>query len=44
MTGAGVGEIVWDQEAFGEAVCEGLGWFFVRAPDGNVYVIQQSPG
>ena len=22
----------------------GFGWFFLRAPDGNVYAIQQTPG
>jgi catechol 2,3-dioxygenase-like lactoylglutathione lyase family enzyme len=42
-SGVEVSEIVWDQEDFGEPVCEGLGWFFVRAPDGTPYVIQQSP-
>jgi catechol 2,3-dioxygenase-like lactoylglutathione lyase family enzyme len=41
--GAGVSEIVWDQEDFGEPVCEGLGWFFVRAPDGTTVVVQQAP-
>ncbi len=22
---------------------EGFGWFFVHAPDGNIYVIEQGP-
>lgn len=28
-------EVMW--------AAEGFGWFFVRAPDGNTYVIQQTP-
>jgi len=33
--------VVWAAEAFGSSVYEGFGWFFVKAPDGNTYVIQQ---
>jgi catechol 2,3-dioxygenase-like lactoylglutathione lyase family enzyme len=38
-----VGDVVWAAEAFGNAAFEGFGWFFVRAPDGHVYVIEQVP-
>jgi hypothetical protein len=37
-----VGEIVWAEQAFGQPTYEGYGWFFVRAPDGSVYCIQQA--
>lgn len=30
-----LGDVFW--------VAEGFGWFFLRAPDGNIYVIQQVP-
>lgn len=40
--GAQVGDIVWPEELFGNAAYAGLGWFFLHAPDGNVYVIQQA--
>lgn len=36
-------EVVWASEAFGSPALQGYGWFFVSAPDGNVYVIQQAP-
>jgi hypothetical protein len=28
-------EVIW--------VADGFGWFFLRAPDGNVYCIEQVP-
>ena len=37
-----VGEVVWAAEAFETPAYEGFGWFFVRAPDGRVYVIVQA--
>jgi catechol 2,3-dioxygenase-like lactoylglutathione lyase family enzyme len=37
-----IGDVVWAAEAFGEPQMEGVGWFFLRAPDGRVYVIEQS--
>ncbi|MFZ0491655.1 MAG: hypothetical protein WAM81_00490, partial [Acidimicrobiia bacterium] len=33
-------DIVWAAEAFDSPSLEGFGWFFVHAPDGNVYVIE----
>jgi catechol 2,3-dioxygenase-like lactoylglutathione lyase family enzyme len=30
-----IGDVVW--------AADGFGWFFVRAPDGRVYAIQQTP-
>ena len=36
------GEIVWAEQAFEEPAYAGYGWFFVHAPDGNVYCIQQT--
>ncbi len=36
-----VGEVVWGHELTGNAADEGWGWFFFRAPDGTIYVIQQ---
>jgi predicted enzyme related to lactoylglutathione lyase len=41
--GCEAGAIVWAEEAFQEPAYEGFGWFFVRAPDGNAYCIQQAP-
>jgi catechol-2,3-dioxygenase len=38
-----VGDVVWAAEAFANPAQEGFGWFFVRAPDGRVYVIEQVP-
>ena len=29
-------EVIW--------VEDGFGWFFLRAPDGNIYCIEQAPG
>jgi catechol 2,3-dioxygenase-like lactoylglutathione lyase family enzyme len=43
IAGAEASELVWAQEVFGDPAFEGLGWFFLRAPDGNVYLIQQTP-
>ena len=38
-----LGDLVWAAEAFGKPAYEGIGWFFLRAPDGNTYVIEQLP-
>ena len=38
-----LGETVCAAEAFGKPEYAGVGWFFVRGPDGNVYVFQQTP-
>ncbi len=38
-----LGEPVWAAEAFDNPAYGDLGWFWVRAPDGRVYVIQQVP-
>ncbi len=42
-SGADAGEIVWAAEAFEDPGLHGIGWFFVTAPDGNLYVIQHVP-
>lgn len=39
-----LGETVQADAAFGEPSYAGVGWFFVRAPDENVYVFQRAPG
>ncbi len=44
QAGAEASDILWAAEVFGEPSTEGFGWFFVKAPDGNTYVIQQVPG
>lgn len=36
-----VADVVWAAEAFGDSRLDGYGWLFFRAPDGNVYAIQQ---
>ena len=36
-----LGDIVWARDLVGGDTSNGWGWFFFRAPDGNVYVIQQ---
>ena len=36
-----VADVVWADEAFGSSSYEGFGWLFFRAPDGNVYALQQ---
>jgi catechol 2,3-dioxygenase-like lactoylglutathione lyase family enzyme len=38
-----VGEPVWAAEAFGDPTLGELAWFFVRAPDGRVFAIEQVP-
>ena len=38
-----VGGPVWAAEAFDDQTLHGFGWFFVRAPDGRVYAIEQVP-
>ena len=35
------GDLVWADEQFDEPGMEGYGWFFLRGPDRNVYVMQQ---
>ena len=37
-----LGDTVWAAEAFQEPAYEGIAWFFLRAPDGHVYGIQQA--
>jgi hypothetical protein len=39
-----IGGLVWASELFDDPNMEGFGWFFFRAPDGNVYVMQQNSG
>ncbi|MGB9359854.1 MAG: VOC family protein [Acidimicrobiia bacterium] len=41
--GIEVSAVVWAQDAFDDPALEGYGWFFLDAPDGNTYVIQQAP-
>jgi catechol 2,3-dioxygenase-like lactoylglutathione lyase family enzyme len=44
LEGAGieiVADIVWAAEAFDDPRLDGWGWLFFRAPDGNVYALQQ---
>lgn len=36
-----IGELVWASDISGSPADEGWGWCFFRAPDGNVYVLQQ---
>jgi len=36
-----VADIVWAAEAFDDPRLDGWGWLFFRAPDGNVYGLQQ---
>jgi catechol 2,3-dioxygenase-like lactoylglutathione lyase family enzyme len=45
MRAAGLepGDIVWADETFQEPAYAGYGWFFIRAPDGNLYCIEQTP-
>jgi hypothetical protein len=38
-----VGEPVWAAEAFGDPTLDELAWFFLRAPDGRVFAIEQVP-
>jgi hypothetical protein len=39
-----VADIVWAAKAFDDPHLEGFGWLFFRAPDGNVYALQQDHG
>ncbi len=41
--GLELGDVIWAAEAFDEPSYEGFGWFFVRAPDGRLYAIEQQP-
>jgi len=41
--GIEVSALVRAQDAFSDPALEGYGWFFLEAPDGNTYVIQQVP-
>mgnify|MGYP001559306508 CR=1 FL=1 len=45
VVGAGMqaSPMVWAAQAFDLPDLEGYGWFFVKAADGNTYVIQQVP-
>jgi catechol 2,3-dioxygenase-like lactoylglutathione lyase family enzyme len=36
-----IGDTIWAQELTGDPQDAGWGWFFFRAPDGTVFVIQQ---
>lgn len=36
-----VADIVWAAEAFDDPRLDGFGWLFFRAPDGNIYALQQ---
>jgi catechol 2,3-dioxygenase-like lactoylglutathione lyase family enzyme len=36
-----VADVIWADEAFGDPAYVGFGWLFFRAPDGNVYALQQ---
>ena len=36
-----VADVVWAAEAFADPRLDGFGWLFFRAPDGNVYALQQ---
>ena len=38
-----VGDPVWAAEAFGDPSLGEFAWFFVRAPDGRVFAIEQVP-
>jgi catechol 2,3-dioxygenase-like lactoylglutathione lyase family enzyme len=38
-----VGELVRAAEQFGNPALADFGWFFVRAPDGRIFVIEQVP-
>ena len=38
-----VNEPVWAAEAFGEPAFGEFAWFWVRAPDGRIYAIEQVP-
>jgi len=36
-----ISDVIWASDAFANPSLEGFGWFFFRAPDGNVYILQQ---
>ncbi len=36
-----VADVVWAADAFDDPRFEGFGWLFFRAPDGNIYALQQ---
>jgi hypothetical protein len=36
-----VGDVVWARDLTGGDESNRWGWFFFRAPDGNIYVVQQ---
>jgi catechol 2,3-dioxygenase-like lactoylglutathione lyase family enzyme len=36
-------DLIWATEISGNPSDAGSGWFFLRAPDGNIYVIEQTP-
>ncbi len=36
-----IGETIWAEQAFSNPSFAGVGWFFARGPDGNIYVFQQ---
>jgi catechol 2,3-dioxygenase-like lactoylglutathione lyase family enzyme len=36
-----VAHVIWAAEAFDDPRLEGFGWLLFRAPDGNVYALQQ---
>ena len=38
-----VNELVWAAEAFEDPALGELAWFWVRAPDGRIFVIEQVP-
>jgi catechol 2,3-dioxygenase-like lactoylglutathione lyase family enzyme len=38
-----LGETIWGDKAFENPDYSRVAWFFVRAPDGNIYVFQQAP-
>jgi hypothetical protein len=38
-----IGELVWADELFDDPSLGSVGWCFFRAPDGNVYTLEQAP-
>ena len=36
-----INEIVWADDVFNDSAYAGFGWCFFRAPDDNIYVLQQ---
>ena len=38
-----VGEPIWAAEAFDDTTLGEFAWFFVRAPDGRIFAIEQVP-